>query len=154
MGDSDVMIVDPGARGHVLARKYLESPDVRRVIVAPGNDFVEWSERQREREVIIVQCNHKDPNSILEVAQKYKPHLIDVAQDDSLGNGAVDLLQWNGYQAFGPTRLAAEIESNKAWSRNFMRRHGIPHPDYKVFTSKEGALAYLRELYDENPEAA
>src|SRR3989344_6958440 len=107
MGDSDVMIVDPGARGHVLARKYSESPDVRMVIVAPGNDFVEWSERQRGRDVITVECDHKDPNSILAVAQKYNPHLVDVAQDDALGNGAVDLLQQNGYQAFGPDKNAA-----------------------------------------------
>ena len=61
-----------------------------RIIVAPGNDFIAY---QRKKEVIIDKdCNLKDPGSILKIAQKYESDLIDVAQDDALVAGTVDLL--------------------------------------------------------------
>ncbi len=144
-----VLIVGGGAREHAISSAYEKSPKVKRIVVAPGNDFIEHG---RQKEVIVDNnCSLKNPQSILEIARKYKPHLIDVAQDDALGLGTVDLLQVNGFLTFGPTQASAGIESDKRWSREFMQRHQIPHPNFRYFDSEGGGISYVRELYSRDP---
>ena len=75
-----------------------------------------------------------------------------MAQDDALALGAVDLLQSNNFRVFGPNKKAAKIESSKVFSRRFMERHNIPHPDFEVFDSEEQAIVYVSHLYSKNPE--
>ncbi len=140
-----VLIVGGGAREHAISSAYERSPQVKRIVVAPGNDFIAF---RREKEVIVDKnCFLKNPNSMLEIARKYKPDLVDVAQDDAIGAGAVDVLQENGFRAFGPTRAAARIESDKRWSREFMQRHKIPHPRFRYFDSEEAGINYAKEMY-------
>ncbi len=141
-----VMIVDGGARGHVLSKAY--ENDVDRIIVAPGNGFIAYN---REKEVLIEKCDMKDPLSILVVAEKYKPALIDVAQDDALAGGTVNLLTKHGYPTFGPTKEAAEIEWNKKRSREFMQRNGIPAPKFHSFDSEKAGMEHAEAIYRENP---
>lgn len=123
-----VLIIDSGARGEVLQRAYRKSVD--NVVISKENN----------------------PESILEVARKLKPDLIDVAQDGTLALGAVDLLQSNGFRAFGPNKNGARIESSKFFSRRFMQRHNIPHPYFEVFDSEEKAIDYVSHLYSKSPK--
>ncbi len=144
-----VLVVGSGAREHTISSTYERSSQVKRIIVAPGNDFIAYN---RQKEVVTDKnCDLKDPESTLEIARKYKPDLVDVAQDDALAAGTVDLLQKNGFQTFGPTKVVAMIESDKRWSREFMRRHKIPHPNFRYFDSDEDGINSVRELYNREP---
>jgi phosphoribosylamine--glycine ligase len=143
--DLTVMIVGSGAREHTISVAYEASPQVKKIIVAPGKDFMGIG---RFKEVIADgNCKLKDAESILRVALKYEPDLVDVAQDDALAAGTVDLLQKKGFTVFGPNQAAAQIEWDKKWSRNLMKDYGIPHPEYESFTSTGEAKAYASSLY-------
>ena len=139
-----IMIVGSGAREHALALSYLEDTNVSQVLVTPGNDgMVEDTINLKHLNITINKSSSlKNPDSFLAVAREYKPDLVDVAQDDALAAGTVDLLQRNGFNVFGPSKLASQIEWDKQWSRDFMTRHGIPIPEYMSFTSMEDGLKY------------
>lgn len=147
-----VMVVDAGARGHVLSTVFEKSPQVKKVVIAPGNDYMTVS---RNKEVVTEPASSlKDANSLLEVAKQHRVDLVEVAQDDALEAGTVDLMQKHGIAVLGPRRDAARIEWDKRWSREFMTRQGIPTPEYRYFQSKNAdpAKAYAKELYAQNPE--
>lgn len=145
-----VLVIGSGAREHTISCAYEKSPQVNRIIVAPGNDFIAY---RRKKEVIIDKdCSLGNPESLLGIARKYKPDLVDVAQDDALAAGTVDLLQEKGFPIFGPTRKAARIEWDKQWSREFMQRHQIPSPFFKYFDSENPAKEYVQELYAAKPD--
>jgi phosphoribosylamine--glycine ligase len=147
--DLTVMVIGFGAREHALVDAYQRSTRVRKVVAVPGNDFMKVGAR---KEVIIDKSvNHRDPSSILAAARKYRPDITDVAQDDAIASGAVDVLEQNGYRAFGPSQRASRIECDKAWSRNFMHRHGIPQPGYRIFDNIPNALDYASRIYSGNP---
>lgn len=140
-----VIIVDNGARGHALSLAYEKSPQIDKIIVAPGNDFIAY---KREKDVIVdKQCDLKDPLTILGLAKKYKPDLVDVAQDDALAAGTIDLLRENGFLAFGPTKAAARIEWDKIWSKEFMLRHSISTASFVTFEDQNAARKYVTDLY-------
>ena len=144
-----IMIVGSGAREHTISNAYENSPQVDRIIVAPGNDFIGY---RRQKEVVVEkECYLKDPDSILALARKYNPDLVDVAQDDALAHGTVDLLEENGFRVFGPKRATARIEWDKRWSREFMQRHEIPQPKFKYFDDENLAKGYAQELYQKKP---
>src|SRR5574342_307925 len=124
--DLRVLLIDASARAHAVSEAYERSPHVKKIIVTPGNDFIGY---KRQKEVVIEPGKLTDPNSFLAAAQKHKPDLVDVCQDDALAVGTVDLLQNNGFTVFGPTKAASRLEWDKAWSRDFMRKNDIPHPD-------------------------
>lgn len=148
--NQSVLIIGSGAREHTISHAYEKSPSVSKIIVAPGNDFIAFN---RKKEVLIDKnCSLKDPQSILEIAKKYKPDLIDVAQDDALAAGTVDLLRNNNFQTFGPTKAAARIEWDKQWSRDFMQRHNIPTPHFKTFSDELSAKRYAQEQYAKDPK--
>lgn len=149
MTKTSVLIIGSGAREHAISRAYEKSPQVERIIIAPGNDFIRYN---RQKEVVIEkECSLKDPTSLLRVAEKYQPDLVDVAQDDALASGAVDILQENGFLAFGPTKQAARIEWDKRWSREFMQRHHIPCPNFRYFDSETEGMRYVMGLYEKEP---
>ena len=154
--DLTVVIVDGGGRGHAISEAWESHPEVKRIIVTPGNDGIAYN---RQKEVVIDRRgNLKDADSILEVARRHiglrERHLVDVAQDDAIAAGTVNKLRAAGYNAFGPTAEQAWIESHKGHSRDFMERHGIPHPDYRIFDSEDDAIAYVRRVYEKNPKKA
>ncbi len=146
--DLTVMIVDSSARAHALSATYEKSPNVKRIIVSPGNDFIKY---KRLKEVLVEPGKLTDPQSFLAVAQKYKPDLVDVCQDDALAYGTVDLLQANGFTVFGPTKDAARLEWDKAWSREFMSKENIPRPDFVTFTDEEAGIEFARAVYKSVP---
>ncbi len=146
--DLTVMIVDSSARAHALSAAYEKSQNVKRIIVSPGNDFIKY---KRQKEVLVEPGKLTDPQSFLAVAQKYKPDLVDVCQDDALAAGTVDLLQENGFTVFGPTKAAARLEWDKEWSRNFMAKENIPHPDFVTFTDESAGIEFARAVYKSVP---
>ena len=144
-----VLVIGSGAREHAISSAYEKSGDVQKIVVAPGNDFIAFA---RGKEVLVDKnCSLKDPLSLLEIAKKYKPDLVDVAQDDALAAGTVNLLQKHGFRVFGPTQEAARIEWDKRWSRKFMQRHHIPTPGFKYFDAEEPAKVHLKSLYAADP---
>ncbi len=140
-----VMVVDASARAHAVSEAYERSPNVKKIIVTPGNDFIGY---KRSKEVIVEKGKLTDPQSFLDAAQKHKPDLVDVCQDDALAVGTVDLLKANGFNVFGPTKAASRLEWDKVWSRDFMHNQGIPHPMYRVFSSEEQGIAYVLDRYN------
>lgn len=146
------MVIGPGAREHTISVAYERSPQVKKVVITPGNDFMALN---RQKEVVVESgVALTDAQGFLAIAQKHKPDLIDVAQDDVLAAGTVDLLQANGFRVFGPTKAAARLEWDKRWSREFMQRHNIPTPQYRYFTSAnpDPAKEYVRQWFEEHPE--
>lgn len=145
------MIVGGGAREHVLSRVYEKSPQVEKIIIVPGNDFIGYN---RDKEVVLDNgCSLTNPESILELARKYNPDLVDVAQDNALACGAVDLLRENEFWTFGATKSASRIEWDKGWSREFMKRHGIRHPKFWSFNDDGMAKDYVKNIYAADPES-
>lgn len=95
MEDEIVLIIGSGAREHAISRAYEMSRDIKKIIVAPGNDFIKYD---REKEVVVEKdCFLDEATSILRVALKYKPDLVDIAQDNAIASGAGDLLRNNGF---------------------------------------------------------
>lgn len=148
------MVVDGGGRGHALARAYLENSEVEKVIVAPGNEGMRDDcingaagvERYRGRIVPDARGDVKKPETILALAREYKPDLIDVAQDDALALGTVELLEKAGFQAFGPTQVASRIEWDKVWAREFMEKQGVATPEHRAFTRDDDPVPYALDL--------
>ena len=150
MKNAKVLIIGAGGRENALAEAYLKSPQVGGVVIAPGNDFIAYSlkEKYPDKEIVIEKdCNLKDRDSLYHIADWYHLDLIDVAQDDALASGLVDLLEENGYPVFGPTQEASRIESDKAWSRLFMERHNVPSPFFGCFDNAGKAKEYVEEIY-------
>lgn len=148
MENLSVMIVGMGAREHTISNAYEKSDSVKRIIVTPGNDFIGFN---RGKEVIIDKsCSLKDKMSILAIANKYKPNLIDVAQDDALASGLVDSLRYNGFRVFGPTQAESRLEWDKKWSRDLMVESGIWVPEFKAFKvdDLDSVERYLTKMGD------
>ncbi|MEK6964576.1 MAG: phosphoribosylamine--glycine ligase [Nanoarchaeota archaeon] len=143
------MVVDTSARAHAVMASYLRSGNVRRGIV-PGNNFIPF---RAPKEVILAPANIKDPADVERVAQQYKPDIIDVCQDDALAAGVVDALQAAGFSVFGPSQAASRVEWDKEWSRDFMKRNGIPHPKFQVFGEDAVAKEILTSAYRDTPNA-
>ncbi|MCK5234865.1 MAG: hypothetical protein KAJ88_03395, partial [Candidatus Aenigmarchaeota archaeon] len=92
MKNAKVLIIGAGGRENALAEAYLKSPQVGGVVIAPGNDFIAYSlkEKYPDKEIVIEKdCNLKDRDSLYHIADWYHLDLIDVAQDDALASGLV-----------------------------------------------------------------
>ncbi|MBI2621745.1 MAG: phosphoribosylamine--glycine ligase [Candidatus Levybacteria bacterium] len=137
-----VLVVDGWGRGAALIHKYSQSPQVGKLIAVPGNPLM-----QINSEIPVKIFPHLTTTSIkeiIEICKKEKVDLVDVAQDNAVEAGLADALEEAGTSAIGPSRLAGQIEWDKAWARNFMKKNKIPHPAYKVFTSKKNAKDYIK----------
>ena len=143
MNTGTVVVIDGGGRGAALVHKYSKSPHVKKIIAIPGNDLMAINSDK------IVQI-HKDVSTtdaygILEICKKENPDLIDVAQDNAVEAGVTDALAEHGFKVTGPTKSAGQIEWDKAWSRNFMAKYGLPSPAFKVFNSTSSAKEFIGE---------
>lgn len=145
-----ILIFGNGAREHAISKAYERSEDVSRLIVAPGNDLIK---HERNIEVICdSDCFLKNPESLLRIAQKYKPDIVDVASDNALGSGVVDLLESNGFIVFGPNRDAARLEYDKIFAKNFMRNSLIASAPFRDFNSVIEGIQYARSIYTLDPK--
>lgn len=144
-----VLVIDGGARGHTVSCAYERSSDVKKIIVAPGNDFVAYN---RSKEVIVDKnCVLNDASTILDVAKKHKPDLVEVCQDDALAAGTVDILRTEGFKTFGPTKEESRLEWDKKWARELMQKNKIPIPMFRYFSSEKYAKSYANAIYRSKP---
>lgn len=132
----NLMIVGGGGREHTILRSLKKNPDVEKVYVLPGNGGM-----AEEAECVSIAAT--DIDGIVEFAKGHQIDYAVVAPDDPLVLGCVDRLNELGIPCFGPKANAAIIEGSKAFSKELMKRHGIPTAKYEIFTELEKALEYL-----------
>ena len=133
-----VLVVGSGGREHAICWALKKSPKVTELYCAPGNGGIGE----------IATCVDVKATDIPGMVAWAKEHSIDfvmVAPDDPLAMGMVDALEAEGIRAFGPRKNAAIIEGSKAFSKELMKKYGIPTADYAVFTDKEQALYYVEK---------
>ena len=134
-----VLVIGGGGREHAIAWKLSESPKVTHVYVAPGNGGTALSPHLENIAIT-------DVRALREWAQANKIGLTVVGPEAPLAAGVVDEFRAHGLRIFGPTKAAAQLESSKAFSKAFMRRHGIPTADYDTFTDPAAAHAFVDRL--------
>ncbi|MCO5110919.1 MAG: phosphoribosylamine--glycine ligase [Burkholderiaceae bacterium] len=134
-----VLVIGGGGREHAIAWKLSQSPKVTRVYVAPGNGGTALSSQLDNIAIT-------DVRALREWAQQEKIALTVVGPEAPLAAGVVDEFRAHGLRIFGPTKAAAQLESSKAFSKAFMRRHGIPTADYDTFTDPAAAHAFVDRL--------
>jgi phosphoribosylamine--glycine ligase len=135
-----VLIIGGGGREHALAWKAAQSPKVDRVYVAPGN-----AGTAREPGLENVAVAAEDVGGLLAFARTQGIDLTIVGPEAPLVLGVVDAFTEAGLRCFGPSRGAAQLEGSKAFTKDFLARHGIPTAAYDKFTEVEPARAYIRE---------
>ncbi|MCG6863444.1 MAG: phosphoribosylamine--glycine ligase [Chromatiaceae bacterium] len=136
-----VLIIGSGGREHALAWKAAQSPLVDKVLVAPGNGGT-----ATEPGVENLDIGSDDIESLVAFARANTIELTIVGPEAPLVAGVVDSFQAAGLPCFGPSAGAAQLEGSKAFTKDFLARHGIPTAEYRVFAELEPALAYLREV--------
>ena len=132
-----VLVIGGGGREHAVCKKLSESKDVTQILCAPGNAGIAQVAR------CIPEVKATDVEGIVALAKKEKVDFVCVTPDDPLALGCVDRLEEESIPAFGPTAYAAQMEASKIFSKNLMRKYGIPTAKCEIFTEMDKALAYL-----------
>ena len=132
-----ILVVGGGGREHAIIKKLKESPKVTELFAAPGNGGI-------AEDAVCVDIKATDVDAIVDFATKEKMDYVVVAPDDPLVLGMVDALAEKGIPAFGPRKLAARIEGSKAFSKDLMKKYGIPTAEYEVFEDATRAMEYIQ----------
>ena len=135
-----VLIVGSGGREHALAWKCAQSDDVHDVLVAPGNAGTALEPGVRN-----VDVGAEDIDALLDLARAENADLTIVGPEVPLVDGIVDRFRDAGLACFGPDAAGARLEGSKAYTKEFLARHGIPTAAYRNFEELDPALAYVRE---------
>lgn len=131
-----VMVIGGGGREHAIIKKLKESKEITELYALPGNGGI-------TADAVCVDIGATDIEAQVDFAVKNKIDYAVVAPDDPLCLGAVDELTKVGIPCFGPNKKAAIIEGSKVFSKNLMKKYGIPSAAFEVFDSAENALSYL-----------
>ena len=131
-----VLVIGGGGREHAICWKLAQSPRVEALYCAPGNaGIAEYAK--------CVDIGVMDFDKMAEYAASEGFDLVVVGPDDPLAGGLVDVLEEKGLRVFGPRKNAAILEGSKAFSKDLMKKYGIPTAAYETFDSPEAALKYL-----------
>jgi phosphoribosylamine--glycine ligase len=131
-----ILVVGGGGREHALCWKIAKSPKCEKLYCAPGNGGI-------SQVAELVNINADDIDSLLKFSEKKKIDLTIVGPEIPLAKGIVDIFQKNGLRIFGPAKELALIEGSKVFSKELMKRFGIPTADFKVFDNIDKAIQYL-----------
>lgn len=131
-----VMVVGGGGREHAIIKKLKENKEITEIFALPGNGGI-------AADATCVAIGAKDIDGITKFAKENAIDFAVVAPDDPLVLGAVDALENISVKCFGPRANAAIIEGSKVFSKNLMKKYGIPTAQYEVFEDMEKALCYL-----------
>jgi len=131
-----VLVLGSGGREHALAWKLAQAERVSQVFVAPGNGGT-------ARDPLLTNVPLTDVRALADFAIEQKVSLTVVGPEGLLAAGVVDEFRSRGLRIFGPTKAAAQLESSKAFAKDFMKRHGIPTAAYEVFSDVAAAHAYI-----------
>ncbi|WP_201336850.1 phosphoribosylamine--glycine ligase, partial [Streptococcus suis] len=134
-----LLVVGSGGREHAIAKKLLESEQVEQVFVAPGNDGMTLDG------IELVNIGISEHSAIINFAKENDVAWTFVGPDDALAAGIVDDFEQAGLKAFGPSRLAAELEWSKDFAKQIMVKYGIPTAAFGTFSNFEEAKAYIEE---------
>jgi phosphoribosylamine--glycine ligase len=132
----NILVIGSGGREHALAWKLAQSPKSQKVFVAPGNGGT-------ARDPRLVNVPITDVQALADFAETNKITVTVVGPEAPLAAGVVDEFRARGLRIFGPTQKAAQLESSKAFAKDFMKRHGIPTAFYDTFTDAAAAHAYV-----------
>ncbi len=132
-----ILVLGSGAREHALGWKLSHEPNVSHVVVAPGNAGIARSIRTAPIDIL-------DTAAVIQLVDRERIDLTVVGPEAPLGNGLADRFESEGRPVFGPTRGAAQLETSKAFAKDFMRRHAVPTARYKVCTAAADAHAAIR----------
>ena len=132
----NVLVIGGGGREHALAWKLAQSNKVQKVFVAPGNGGTARDKRLHNVPIT-------DVKALREFAQAEGIELTVVGPETPLAAGVVDEFRAHDMRIFGPTKAAAQLESSKAFSKAFMKRHNIPTAEYETFTDAQAAHDYV-----------
>lgn len=131
-----ILVVGGGGREHAVIKKLKENKSVSTIYALPGNGGI-------AKDAVCVNIGAKDVENIVKFAVEEKIDYAVVTPDDPLVLGAADALEAAGIPCFGPKKNAAIIEGSKVFSKNLMKKYGIPTAAYEVFDKAEDALSYL-----------
>ncbi len=134
-----VLVVGGGGREHALCWKISRSPLVEKTYCAPGNAGI-----SRHAECLDIGVG--DFGSLAQFVKKESVDLTVVGPEQPLCEGITDFFEKEGLLIFGPSKAAAELEGSKTFSKNLMKKYGIPTGEYFVFTDMEQALAKAGEI--------
>ncbi len=133
-----ILLIGSGGREHALAWKMARSPRVQKVFVAPGNGGTANQKHEGIENLPI-----SDLQELADFAKREQIAFTVVGPEAPLAAGIVDVFRNHGLRIFGPTQLAAQLESSKDFSKAFMKRHGIPTADYQTFSNASEAHNYI-----------
>lgn len=133
-----ILVVGGGGREHAIIMKLAQSDKVEKLYCTPGNGGI-----SKYAECFDVSAT--DIDGVVSLAKELSVDMVVVAPDDPLVLGMVDALQAEGFMTFGPKKNAAIIEGSKVFSKNLMKKYGIPTAEYEVFTNSEDAVKYVKE---------
>ena len=143
----DILVIGGGGREHAIVKKLKENPGVGTIYALPGNGGMTADA------VCVPEIGAKDISAQVEFAKAHQIGFAVVAPDDPLVLGAVDALEDAGIPCFGPEAKAAVIEGSKVFSKNLMKKYGIPTEDIigkrktdAIATARQVAIYLLREL--------
>ncbi|MBP3508786.1 phosphoribosylamine--glycine ligase [Oscillibacter sp.] len=134
----NLLVVGGGGREHAIIKKLKENPSVETIYALPGNGGI------AQDAVCIPEIGAKDIPAIVDFAKSHDIDFAVVAPDDPLALGCVDRLHEADIPCFGPDAKAARIEASKVFSKNLMKKYGIPTASYEVFNDPKAALEYLK----------
>ena len=135
----NILVIGSGGREHTLAWKLAQSPKADKIYALPGNPGM------ADVAMCVEGIAITDNAAIVDFAQKHAIELVVVGPEVPLTNGLVDAVTAAGIKAFGPTQAAAQIEGSKSFSKNLMKKYGIPTAKYEVFTDAADAKAYVQQ---------
>ena len=134
-----LLVVGSGGREHAIAKKLLESQGVEQVFVAPGNDGMTLDGLD------LVNIGISEHSKLIEFAKENDVAWSFIGPDDALAAGIVDDFNQAGLKAFGPSRLAAELEWSKDFAKEIMVKYSVPTAAYGTFSDFEEAKAYIEK---------
>lgn len=134
----NIMVVGGGGREHAIAWKLAQSPKCENLYAVPGNPGM------AEIAECVAGVSINDNAALVSLAKEKAIDLVVIGAEAQLVNGLVDALQEAGIKAFGPKKDAAEIEGSKEFSKNLMKKYGIPTAKYEVFSDAAKARAYVK----------
>ena len=139
-----ILLLGNGGREHALAWKLSQSPSVEEIYVVPGNGGTVSVTKVHNIETI----SPDDFAALVHFAKEKSVGLLIPGPEAPLVAGVVDYFQENvpDVQCFGPSKAAAQLEGSKAFSKEFMRRHGIPTAAYEIFSDYDAAVSYLDKV--------
>ncbi len=135
----NLLVIGGGGREHAIIKKLKENPRVSAIYALPGNGGISLDA------TCVPEIGAKDIPAIADFARTHQIDFAVVAQDDPLALGCVDRLHELNIPCFGPDSKAARIESSKVFSKELMKKYGIPTARYEVFDDPKAALTYLQE---------